>query len=137
LCHALSVSRRHELDLAKLSSKAASVVADTMQTLATSSRVRILSRLTAGPCSVKELARSVDMEQPAVSQQLRVLRDSGLVVGKRQGRKTIYKLHDKHVGVLLAEAVAHAQHHAAAAKRQRATNTDGKPPTLKERARKG
>jgi DNA-binding transcriptional ArsR family regulator len=44
-----------------------------------------------------------------------VLRDLGLVDGKRQGRKTIYKLHDKHVGVLLAEAVAHTQHRRAAA----------------------
>lgn len=81
-----------------------------MQALATASRVRILGRLTAGPCSVKELARAVEMEQPAVSQQLRVLRDLGLVAGKRQGRKTIYKLHDRHVGVLLAEALAHSQH---------------------------
>jgi hypothetical protein len=38
-----------------------------------------------------------------------------VVDGKRQGRKTIYKLHDKHVGVLLAEAVAHTQHQRAAA----------------------
>jgi DNA-binding transcriptional ArsR family regulator len=109
------MSRRHEADLANLTSQAADEVADTMQALATSSRVRILGRLTAGPCSVKELARAVEMEQPAVSQQLRVLRDLGLVDGKRQGRKTIYKLHDKHVGVLLAEAVAHTQHRRAAA----------------------
>jgi DNA-binding transcriptional ArsR family regulator len=138
LCHAVIVSRRHEVDLAALSGRAASEVADTMQALATSSRVRILSRLTAGPCSVKDLARAVEMEQPAVSQQLRVLRDIGLVVGKPQGRKTIYKLHDKHVGVLLAEAVAHTQHRrATAAKRQRAGDTDASPPTLKQRARQG
>jgi ArsR family transcriptional regulator, nickel/cobalt-responsive transcriptional repressor len=104
------MSRRHEVDLAHLSSEAADEVADTMQALAASSRVRILSRLTAGPLSVNELARAVEMEQPAVSQQLRVLRDLGLVVGKRQGRKTMYKLHDTHVAVLLAEAVAHAEH---------------------------
>jgi ArsR family transcriptional regulator, nickel/cobalt-responsive transcriptional repressor len=104
------VSREHDIDLSHLSSDAASEVADTMQALAASSRVRILGRLTAGPCSVKELARAVEMEQPAVSQQLRVLRDLGLVAGKPQGRKTIYKLHDKHVAVLLAEAVAHTQH---------------------------
>ena len=106
-----------------------------MQALATSSRVRILSRLTAGPCSVKELARSVEMEQPAVSQQLRVLRDFGLVVGKRQGRKTIYKLHDRHVGVLLTEALAHAQHRgAAAATRKAARERDARPSTLERRA---
>jgi DNA-binding transcriptional ArsR family regulator len=121
--NALKVSRGHDVDLAHLSSEAASEVAGTMQALATSSRVRILSRLTAGPCSVKELARAVEMEQPAVSQQLRVLRDLGLVIGKRQGRKTIYKLHDKHVGVLIAEAVAHTQHRRTAAVKVNAHST--------------
>jgi len=135
LWHALAVSRAHEVDLAHLSGEAADEVADTMQALGTSSRVRILSRLTAGPSSVKELARAVEMEQPAVSQQLRVLRDLGLVGGKRQGRKTIYKLHDKHVAVLLAEAVAHTQHRrAAAVKRQRTSNSDAGSPTPKDRA---
>ena len=122
------MSRRHEVDLAHLSSEAISEVADTMQALAASSRVRILSRLTAGPCSVKELARAVEMEQPAVSQQLRLLRELGLVVGKRHGRKTIYKLHDKHVAVLLAEAVAHTEHRRRAkARRQLAQNASTAP----------
>ncbi|MBV8218936.1 MAG: helix-turn-helix transcriptional regulator, partial [Solirubrobacterales bacterium] len=85
-------------------------IADTLQALSAASRVRILGRLTVGPSSVSQLARAVEMEQPAVSQQLRVLRDLGLVVGKRQGRKTIYKLRDKHVRVLLTEAVAHSEH---------------------------
>jgi len=110
LWHPVAVSRGHQADLAHLSSEAANEVADTMQALAASSRVRILSHLTAGPSSVKDLAGAVQMEQPATSQQLRILRDLGLVIGKRQGRKTIYKLHDKHVGVLLAEAVAHTEH---------------------------
>ncbi len=117
LWDAVTVSREHEVDLAHLSSEAASEVADAMQALATSSRVRILSRLTAGPCSVKELASAVEMEQPAVSQQLRLLRDLDLVVGKRHGQKTIYKLHDKHVAVLLAEAVAHTEHRRGAGKK--------------------
>jgi ArsR family transcriptional regulator, nickel/cobalt-responsive transcriptional repressor len=124
----VAVSREHAVDLAHLSSKTALEVADTMQALATASRVLILSRLTAGPCSVSNLAREVEMEQPAVSQQLRVLRDLGLVTGKRQGRKTIYKLHDKHVRVLLAEAVAHTQHLRALATGHAKANTGSVPP---------
>jgi DNA-binding transcriptional ArsR family regulator len=50
------------------------------------------------------------MEQPAVSQQLRVLRHLGLVVGQRDGRQVIYVLHDDHVRSLLAEAVSHTEH---------------------------
>jgi DNA-binding transcriptional ArsR family regulator len=81
-----------------------------MQALAAPSRVRILSRLAAGACSVGELTRDVAMEQSAVSQQLRVLRHLGLVVGERDGRQIIYALYDDHVRALLSEAVSHTEH---------------------------
>lgn len=97
-------------DLTFLSAQTARSVAETMQALATPSRVRILSRLGAGPCSVGQLADDVGMGQPAVSQQLRVLRHLGLVVGERDGRQVIYALHDDHVRALLTEAVSHTEH---------------------------
>jgi DNA-binding transcriptional ArsR family regulator len=99
-----------EPDLAVLPTETARSVAETMQALATPSRVRILSRLGAGACSVGELARDLEIAQPAVSQQLRVLRHLGLVVGERDGRQVIYALHDDHVRSLLAEAVSHTEH---------------------------
>jgi DNA-binding transcriptional ArsR family regulator len=99
-----------EPELRFLSVDTARSVAETMQALATPSRVRILSRLGAGPCSVGELAREVGMEQSAVSQQLRVLRHLGLVVGERSGRQVIYALHDDHVRALLSEAISHTEH---------------------------
>ena len=104
------MSHGSETDLAFLSTEIARSVAETMQALATPSRVRILSRLGAGPCSVGELAREIGMGQPAVSQQLRVLRHLGLVVGERDGRQVIYALHDDHVRALLTEAVSHTEH---------------------------
>lgn len=104
------MSHGQDTDPSYLDGDTARVVAETMQALSTPSRVRILSRLGAGPCSVSELTQDVDMEQSAVSQQLRVLRHLGLVVGERQGRSIVYALHDDHVGVLLAEAVSHAEH---------------------------
>ena len=99
-----------EPDLTTLTAETARSVAETMHALATPSRVRILSRLAAGPCSVGELARHVAMEQSAVSQQLRVLRHLGLVVGERDGRQVIYALHDEHIRALLEEAVSHTEH---------------------------
>jgi DNA-binding transcriptional ArsR family regulator len=86
------------------------VVADTMQALSTPSRLRILGRLQAGPCTVSELAAAVEMEASAVSHQLRLLRHLGLVAGQRDGRNVIYALHDPHVGQLLQEAIAHVEH---------------------------
>ena len=104
------MSHGDEPELGFVSSDTARSVAETMQALATPSRVRILSRLGAGPCSVGELAREVEMEQSAVSQQLRVLRHLGLVVGERDGRQVIYALHDDHVRALLTEAISHTEH---------------------------
>jgi ArsR family transcriptional regulator, nickel/cobalt-responsive transcriptional repressor len=88
----------------------AGAVAETMQALATPSRVRILGRLRAGPTSVGDLAGAVAMEPSAVSHQLRVLRHLGFVVGRREGRRVLYDLHDEHVAHLLDEAVAHVEH---------------------------
>lgn len=93
-----------------LDAETAREVAQTMQALATTSRVRILGRLRESPCSVGELAGAVGMEQSAVSHQLRVLRHLGLVVGARRGRSVVYALHDSHVADLLDEAVFHVEH---------------------------
>lgn len=86
-----------------------------MQALAAPSRVRILGRLKDGPCSVGALAVDVEMEQSAVSHQLRVLRHLGLVVGERRGRQIFYALHDSHVGTLLEQATFHVDHRRLAA----------------------
>jgi len=108
-CNDVSMSHGGEPDLRFLSVDTARSVAETMQALATPSRVRILSRLGAGSCSVGELASAVGMEQSAVSQQLRVLRHLGLVVGVRDARQVFYALHDDHVRALLTEAVSHPE----------------------------
>lgn len=88
----------------------ADYVARVMGALGTPSRVRILARLREAPCSVGELAVAVAMEQPAVSHQLRVLRDLELVRRDRDGRHTVYALADHHVATLLDETLRHIEH---------------------------
>jgi ArsR family transcriptional regulator, nickel/cobalt-responsive transcriptional repressor len=85
-------------------------VAVMMQALATSSRVLILARLRESPHAVGELAAAVGMELSAVSHQLRLLRQLGLVVGERQGRQIVYALYDSHVADLLDDAAYHLEH---------------------------
>ena len=85
-------------------------IARVMRALATASRVRILARLRESPCTVGELMLAVEMAQPAVSHQLRILRDLGLVVGRRTGRHTTYTLYDSHVATLLDETLRHIEH---------------------------
>jgi DNA-binding transcriptional ArsR family regulator len=95
---------------APLTADVAERVADTMHALATPSRVLILSRLRERPQSVSELVAAVGMEQSAVSHQLKLLRDCGLVVGERQGRRVVYSLFDHHVAWLIDQAVGHVEH---------------------------
>jgi ArsR family transcriptional regulator, nickel/cobalt-responsive transcriptional repressor len=85
-------------------------VAETMQALATPSRLRILARLYEGPASVGEISEAVGMDGSAVSHQLRILRHLGLVSGERDGRRVNYSLHDEHVGQLIEQAMSHVEH---------------------------
>ncbi len=105
------MARAHETpDAHRLEPALAHLVAETMQALSTPSRLRILGRLTQGPCGVTALAADVGMQGSAVSHQLRILRHLGLVVGRRDGRQVIYDLYDDHVAELLEQAVSHVQH---------------------------
>jgi DNA-binding transcriptional ArsR family regulator len=85
-------------------------VAGTMQALATGSRLRILASLSEQPRSVGELSASVEMETSAVSHQLRILRDLGLVASRREGQRVVYRLYDQHVAELLGQAMSHVEH---------------------------
>lgn len=95
---------------ASLDAASAATVATTLQALATQSRLLMLTRLRQGACTVGELAEAVEMEQSAVSHQLRLLRHLGLVSGTRSGRRIVYSLYDNHVAQLLDEAVYHIEH---------------------------
>ena len=99
-----------QLRAANLDQRAAKVIATTLQALATPSRLLILGRLRSGPASVGEIADAVGMNQSAVSHQLRLLRNLGLVDGQRHGRSVTYALYDDHVAALLDQAIFHAEH---------------------------
>ena len=95
---------------ARLDADQAQHVATTLQALATPSRLLILAELRHGPRPVTQLAEAVGMGQSAVSHQLRLLRNLGLVTGTRDGRSIVYSLYDNHVAQLLDEAVYHSEH---------------------------
>ncbi|PKW19254.1 ArsR family transcriptional regulator [Saccharopolyspora spinosa] len=104
------VVNREVTPAARLDAASAASVAETLQALATPSRLLILSELRQRAMAVGELAEAVGMEQSAVSHQLRLLRSLGLVVGNRSGRSVVYSLYDNHVAQLLDEAVYHIEH---------------------------
>lgn len=55
--------------------------------IADPTRRAILARLALGEATVTELAKPFQMTQPAISQHLKVLEDSGLIVSRVEGTK--------------------------------------------------
>lgn len=65
---------------------------DVFQLLAQPSRRRLLDALRDGERSVNDLVDRTHMSQPAVSKQLRILRDSGVVSLRAAGRQHLYSI---------------------------------------------
>jgi DNA-binding transcriptional ArsR family regulator len=82
-------------------------MAETMFALSTPSRLQILVCLRDGPRTVSEIVGAVDMEQSAVSHQLRVLREHAVVTVRRLGRTRQYALRNEHIEALIDDALAH------------------------------
>lgn len=66
--------------------------ADRFAALADGTRRRLLEELATADRAVGELVAGLDVSQAAVSQHLRVLRESGLVTARREGRRRYYQL---------------------------------------------
>jgi DNA-binding transcriptional ArsR family regulator len=66
--------------------------ADRFGALADATRRHLLERLASADRSVSELTSGLDMSHAAVSQHLRVLREAGLVVARKEGRHRYYQL---------------------------------------------
>jgi DNA-binding transcriptional ArsR family regulator len=66
---------------------------DRFAALADRTRRRLLEQLATADRAVGELVAGLDITQAAVSQHLRVLRETGLVTARREGRQRYYRLH--------------------------------------------
>jgi ArsR family transcriptional regulator len=71
-------------------------------------RIGIIAALSAGELCVCDLAACLGMSQSAVSHQLRVMRQAGLVRARREGKTASYSLSDAHVRTVFRQGMAHA-----------------------------
>ena len=53
------------------------------------SRLRILQALTSREMTVGEITAKIGLAQPTISRHLALMRDSGIVVDRREGQKVI------------------------------------------------
>ncbi len=91
-------------------------MAAVFKVLADPSRCRLVAALIeAGEICVCDLAATVGASESSVSHHLRVLRASGLVRARREGRMVYYSPDDEHIAQLLEITREHVGHGDAAA----------------------
>lgn len=76
------------------SDRARERMAGRFRALGEPTRLKILERLFRSPASVSELLAAVGSTQANVSKHLAVLRAGGLVRGRREGNRTVYRITD-------------------------------------------
>jgi ArsR family transcriptional regulator, lead/cadmium/zinc/bismuth-responsive transcriptional repressor len=65
-------------------------------------------RLSEGEMCVTEIAAESGEGMSTISQRLKVLKNEGLVVGRREGKHVYYSLADRHVYDVMLSILAHA-----------------------------
>lgn len=84
-------------------------VARFFQVLADPTRVRMLKALADNEWCVSDLTQALGMDQPAVSHQLKYLREMGLVRWTKTGRHVYYSLSDEHLRTILISSLEHLE----------------------------
>lgn len=82
-------------------------VAELFKAISDLTRVRILFCLLGGEMCVCDIQELVGVTQSAVSHQLRVLKQAGLVKYRREGKSLYYSIADSHVSTMLATGLEH------------------------------
>ena len=78
-------------------------VLDGWAALGDPTRRTIFARLAAAPRAVGELADTLPVSRPAVSQHLKILKDAGLVLDERAGSRRIYHVNQDGLDQMRAE----------------------------------
>lgn len=85
----------------------ASVLADLFKVFGDSTRIRIMAALYEREICVQELAQELNMNQSAISHQLKVMKLNKLIKGRRDGKQMYYSLADSHVSTILSMGLEH------------------------------
>ena len=84
-------------------------LAELFKVFGDSTRIRILFQLFDKELSVGELADLLNMNQSAISHQLKILKQNRLVTGRRDGKSIIYSLADDHVRLIIDQGREHIE----------------------------
>ncbi len=84
-------------------------LAETFRVLGDQTRVRILMVLIKSEMCVGDIAQELNLTDSAVSHQLRILRNSRLVVFRKEGKNAVYSVSDEHVATIFREGIEHVE----------------------------
>ena len=74
-----------------------------------STRIKILFALFRSEKNVTQICEAIDMNQSAVSHQLKILKTAKLITSRREGKSMIYSLADDHVKTIIAMGKEHIE----------------------------
>ena len=72
-------------------------VSETLKALAHPTRLKIVVGLIKNECNVGHIQKVLGLPQSTISQHLRVLKNAGIIKGRREGNKTCYRVIDVQV----------------------------------------
>ncbi len=84
-------------------------MAELFKVFGDSTRIKILYILSESGLCVCDIAQLLNMTQPAISYQLKVLKQAKLVKNRRDGKTIFYSLADEHVETIIGMAKEHLE----------------------------
>lgn len=84
-------------------------LAELFKVFGDTTRIRILFQLFENEVNVSDLSEALNMNQSAVSHQLKVLKQAKLIKSRRDGKSIFYSLADEHVRTIIAMGIEHIE----------------------------
>jgi DNA-binding transcriptional ArsR family regulator len=72
-------------------------VSETLKALAHPARLKMVAGLLKDECNVAQIQKVLGLPQSTISQHLRILKNAGIIKGRREGTKTCYRVVDARV----------------------------------------
>ncbi len=72
-------------------------ITNLLKILGEPSRLKIVLALSEGEMCVYHLTEAINLNQSAVSHQLRILRENKVIKSRREGKNIVYSLDDEHI----------------------------------------
>jgi DNA-binding transcriptional ArsR family regulator len=76
-------------------------VSETLKALGHPARLKIVAGLLKDECNVAQIQKVLGLPQSTISQHIRILKNAGIIEGRREGNKTCYRVIDARVRKIL------------------------------------